>query len=347
MAVGEFFLGGRMSCFDSRFAAHPGYARMFRPGALTLGVFLPLEPYDGPAARMDAAGQTERAVQAERAGFAALWARDIPPPAPAFGDTGRAYDPWTWLTHIAARTSRIALATGSTVLPPHRPVDTAKSAARLDLLSGRRLVLGAAAGDRSVEFPAYGPDRDDSGALFRTAVSTLRRLWTEDSPAAGPHHGAFGDAGVPPGPSEPSGGRVPVLVTGHSRQSVPWIAEHADGWLMEPRPLIQQCRTTALWRKAVHDAGEPRKPFAQTLRLDLVDRPDARPRAIPLGYRTGRRYLRSHLEGLRDTGVHHVVLDLRHGRRPAAEVLRELGEYVLPHFPAHATYAQAPAVSAA
>ncbi|MFD7700833.1 TIGR03571 family LLM class oxidoreductase [Streptomyces caelestis] len=317
---------------------------MFRPRALTLGVFFPLESYDGPPARMDVAEQAERAVQAERAGFAALWARDIPSPAPAFGDTGQVYDPWVWLTHIAARTSRIALATGSTVLPLRRPTDIARSAVSLDLLSGRRLVLGAAAGDRGVEFPAYGPDRDDSGALFRTAVSTLRRLWTEDSPAVDPPYGALGEAGVPP---EPSGGRIPVLVTGHSRQSVPWIAEHADGWLMEPRPLIQQCRTTALWQKALHDAGEPRKPFAQSLRLDLVDRPDARPGTIPLGYRTGRRYLRSHLEGLRDAGVHHVVLDLRHGRRPAAEVLQELGEYVLPHFPAHGTREQAPAVSAA
>ena len=143
-----------MSCFDSRFASRPGYARMFRPGALTLGVFFPLESYDGPVARMDVAEQAERAVQAERAGFAALWARDIPLPAPAFGDTGQVYDPWIWLAHIAARTSRIALATGSTVLPLRDPVDTAKSAASLDLLSGRRLVLGAAPGDRGVEFPA-------------------------------------------------------------------------------------------------------------------------------------------------------------------------------------------------
>lgn len=333
-----------MSCFDSRFASRPGYARMFRPGALTLGVFFPLESYDGPVARMDVAEQAERAVQAERAGFAALWARDIPLPAPAFGDTGQVYDPWIWLAHIAARTSCIALATGSTVLPLRDPVGTAESAASLDLLSGRRLVLGAAAGDRGVEFPAYGLDRDGSGALFRTAVSALRRLWTEDFPAVDSHHGVFTDAGVLP---KPSGGRIPVLVTGHSRQSVPWIAEHADGWLMEPRPLIQQCRTTALWQKAVHDAGEPRKPFSQSLHLDLVDRFDARPSAIRLGYRTGRRYLRSHLEGLRDAGVHHVVLDLRYGRRPAAEVLQELGEYVLPHFPAHETREQAPTVSAA
>lgn len=333
-----------MSCFDSRFASRPGYARMFRPGALTLGVFFPLESYDGPVARMDVAEQTDRAVRAERAGFAALWVRDIPLLDPAFGDAGQMYDPWVWLSHIAAHTSRVALATGSTVLPLRNPIDTAKSAASLDLLSGRRLVLGAATGDRGVEFPAYGLDRDDSGVLFRTAVSTLRRLWTEDFPAVESRYGAFRDAGVLP---KPSGGTIPVLVTGHSRQSMPWIAEHADGWLMYPRPLIQQRRTAAVWQKAVHEAGEPRKPFSQSLYLDLVERPDTRPSAIHLGYRTGRRYLRTHLEGLREAGVHHVVLNLKYGRRPADEVLQELAEYVLPHFPAHRAHEQASAVSAA
>ncbi|MFE9251308.1 LLM class oxidoreductase [Streptomyces sp. NPDC007088] len=330
-----------MSSFDPGFASRPGFARVFRPGGLTLGLFFPMESYEGPVARMDVAEQTERAVRAERSGFAALWVRDIPLYDPAFGDAGQMYDPWVWLAHIAARTSRIALATGSTVLPLRNPLDTAKSAASLDLISGGRLLLGAASGERSMEYPAYGLDRDDGPGLFRTAVTTLRRLWAEDFPAVDSSYGTIRDAGVLP---KPAGGRIPLLVTGHSRQSMPWIAEHADGWLMYPRPLLQQHGTAAMWRRAVADTGNGLKPFAQSLHLDLVDRPEARPSAIPLGYRTGRRYLRTHLEGLRDIGVHHVVLNLRPGRRPVDEVLQELAEYVLPHFPSHE---RAPMVSAA
>ncbi|AZM75429.1 LLM class oxidoreductase [Streptomyces sp. KPB2] len=329
-----------MSCFDPRFASRPGYARVFRPGGLTLGLFFPMESYDGPVPRMDVNEQSARALQAERAGFAALWVRDIPLLDPSFGDAGQLYDPWVWLSHIAARTTRIALATGSTVLPLRNPIDTAKSAASVDLLSGGRLVLGAATGDRGVEFPAYGLDRDDSPELFRTAVTTLRRLWSEDFPAVDSRYGTLRDAGVLP---KPDGGRIPLLVTGHSRQSMPWIAEHADGWLMYPRPLIQQRRTTAMWQKAVAEAGGAAKPFSQSLYLDLVERADARPSAIHLGYRTGRRYLRTHLEGLREAGVHHVVLNLKYGRRPADEVVQELAEYILPHFPAHERAAMASA----
>ena len=118
-----------MTSFDSRLVDRPGFASMYRPGELTLGLLFPLESYAGPIPRMDVAEQTDAAVRAEECGFAALWARDVPLFDPGFGDTGQMFDPWVWLTHVAGRTSRIALATGSTVLPLRNPIDTAKAAA--------------------------------------------------------------------------------------------------------------------------------------------------------------------------------------------------------------------------
>jgi hypothetical protein len=32
--------------------------------------------------------------------------------------------------------------------------------------------------------------------------------------------------------------------------------------------------------------------------------------------------------------VNHVIINLKYGQRPVEEVIEELGEYVLPHFPA-------------
>jgi luciferase-type oxidoreductase len=319
-----------MTGFDPQLAARPGFARMFQPGALTLGLLFPLESYAGPIPRMDVSEQRARAAFAESAGFAALWARDVPLLDPAFGDAGQMYDPWVWLTHVAAHTDRIALATGSTVLPLRNPIDTAKGAASLDLLSGERLVLGAATGDRGVEFPAFGLNRDDSGELFRASLRSLRRLWAEDFPAIDSPYGSLRDAGLLP---KPAGRRIPVLVTGNSRQSVPWIAEHGDGWLMYPRPLLRQRGIVASWHQALEEVGAAPKPFAQSLYIDLVEDPGTAPSAIHLGYRTGRRFLADHLAGLRDAGVNHVVLNLKYGRRPVDDVLAELGEHVLPHFP--------------
>ncbi|WP_460110397.1 hypothetical protein [Pseudomonas sp. S3_H04] len=38
------------------------------------------------------------------------------------------------------------------------------------------------------------------------------------------------------------------------------------------------------------------------------------------------------LEALREAGVQHVGLHLRHNTRPVAEVIEEIAEYVLPRF---------------
>jgi luciferase-type oxidoreductase len=318
-----------MNSFDQQLSTRSGFAQMFRPGKLTMGLLFPLESYDGPIPRMDLAEQTARARFAERAGFTALWARDVPLLDPGFGDAGQMFDPWVWLTYIAGQTSRIGLATGSTVFPLRNPIDIAKPAASLDVLCGGRLVLGAATGDRGIEFPAYGLDRQLSGELFRASVETVRRLWAEDFPDIDSPYGIMRDAGLLP---KPVGRRIPMLVTGNSRQSIPWIAEHGDGWLMYPRPLVQQRQIVQAWHQALEETGAGAKPFAQSLYIDLVDRPDAAPMAIHLGYRTGHRYLVEHLSGLQEIGVNHVIINVKYGRRPVDDVLQELAEEVLPHF---------------
>ncbi|WP_210603553.1 LLM class flavin-dependent oxidoreductase, partial [Staphylococcus aureus] len=123
---------------------------------LTVGVYFPIEAFEGPEPAM--LDQIELAQRAERLGFAAVWARDVPLNDPSFGDLGQIYDPFVWLATIAARTSAIALATGAVILPLHHPIDVAKAAASLDHLSGGRFVFGVASGDRPVEYPAYGCD---------------------------------------------------------------------------------------------------------------------------------------------------------------------------------------------
>ena len=41
--------------------------------------------------------QVALAQRAERAGFAALWFRDVPLRDPSFGDVGQVFDPWVYL----------------------------------------------------------------------------------------------------------------------------------------------------------------------------------------------------------------------------------------------------------
>ena len=306
-----------------------GYATMFAPERLTVGVYFPIEAFDGPEPAMQ--NQVELAQEADRLGFAALWARDVPLNDPSFGDLGQLYDPFVWLATIAAHTKDIALATGAVILPLHHPIDVAKAAGSLDHLSGGRFVFGVASGDRPVEYPAYGRDPTLRGDLFRDAFDYVGTLLTERFPAyASAHYGRLAGGGdlVP----KPLSARLPVLVTGQSQQSLDWIAQRSDGWLTYPRDMPQQAQVVAHWREALDRVGAGFKPVAQSLYLDLAKDPDTPPSAIHLGYRLGRRRLTDLLDQLRLNGIHHVALNLKFSRRPVADVLDEIGREVLPHF---------------
>lgn len=304
----------------------PGFKKMFAPGRLTVGVFFPIEAFerDEPTMR----DQERLARRAEELGFAGLWFRDVPLRDPNFGDIGQVFDPWVYLGWIAAHTRSIALATGSIALPLRHPLHTAKAAASVDQLSGGRLVLGVASGDRPVEFPAFGVDYDTRDVLFREHLRVLRTVLTEEFPPIQSSYGTLlGTADLVPKPV----GQLPIMVTGGSRQPLEWIAAHSDGWITYPRSVTQQAEMAAQWRTAVAATGSTVfKPFAQSFYVDLSADPDAPPSPIHLGLRGGRKVVLRFLQSLQTIGVHHVILNFKYCRRSAAESLDEIGEEVLP-----------------
>jgi luciferase-type oxidoreductase len=132
-------------------------------------------------------------------------------------------------------------------------------------------------------------------------------------------------------------GQIPILVTGSSRQRLEWIAQQADGWITYPRSLERQAEVAAHWRSLVATMVPGAfKPFAQSLYVDLAADPDRPPEPIHLGFRGGRNVLVGFLDRLRTAGVHHVILNLKYGSRPAGEVLEEIGREVVPRFAAAA-----------
>ncbi|MBI3453639.1 MAG: LLM class oxidoreductase [Rhodospirillales bacterium] len=306
----------------------PGFVRMFAPGRLTLGVFFPIEAFEGSNPTMT--GQVALARRAEALGFAALWFRDVPLLDPSFGDIGQIYDPWVYLGYILAQTETISLATGAIIFSLRHPLHSAKAAASVDRLSGGRLVLGIASGDRPVEFPAFGRSLETRGILFRETFDFFRRALREEFPAIDSPLGQMHGADLVP---KPFAGELPLLVAGNSQQSCEWIARHSDGWITYPRPPRHQGPLVARWRQLTEqEAGGQFKPFAQSLYIDLADRPDTPPTPIHLGYRLGRELLIDLLATLRELGVNHIALNLKYGRRPAGEAIEEIGQEVLPHF---------------
>ncbi|WP_342052202.1 MULTISPECIES: LLM class oxidoreductase [unclassified Cupriavidus] len=316
--------------------SNPGFSRMFAPGQLTLGVLFAIESYPGDAPTMK--NQIRLARLAESAGFASLGVRDVPLRDPSFGDLGQIYDPFSWLGYVAGQTSSIALFTAAIVLPLRHPLHTAKFAASIDRLSDGRLVLGIASGDRAIEFPAFGVDHANRGALFREQVAFLETAWGQNFPRISSPYGLLDGADPVP---KPVARRVPLIVTGNSQQSVDWIARKADGWITYPRRLDMQTELIRNWHDTVETVAPGAfKPFAQPYHIDLVADPDVSPTPIHGGHRLGRSWLMRHLEALERAGANHVLFNLKYGSRPAEAVLEEIATHVVPRFPALADVSQ-------
>lgn len=252
---------------------------------------------------------------ADRLGFRALWLRDVPLYDPSFGDAAQVFEVFTYLGYLAGITQDILLGTAAVVLPLREPVLTLKAAASVDQLSGGRLLLGVASGDRPVEYPVFGRDFAQRGAAFREQVAMLRD-WGETRLPSGIR--------LLPKPAAP----LPLLVAGLAQQSPAWIGAQMDGWLAYPGTPEDHARRAAQWRAV---AGND-KPYVSFIHLDLDDDPSLPLQRFRFGGRTGRAGLVAELAAMREAGVRHIGLQLRQNRRPLAESMQEIAEYVLPVF---------------
>jgi len=303
------------------------FNKMATKGKLTLGVVFPIEAYSGSVAKME--NQEQLAKRAEELGFKALWFRDVPFNDPTFGDAGQMFDPWVYMTHIMNHTTTIGLATGSVILPLRHPVHTAKSVNSIQVLSDKRLVLGVASGDRPAEYPAFNQELANRSELFRDSFFYMKALQGDFPNYKSKYYGSTnGGTDLLPKYHE----KTPMLITGHSGQSLEWIAEHSDGWLYYPRDFRTLQIVMQRWKDALSLTQNIWKPFMQSLYVDLAKHSDEKPSPIHLGFRSGSEYLIAHLKLLESYGVNHVILNFKYGRRPAQEMIEEIGEKVIPQF---------------
>lgn len=309
---------------------------------MTLGLAEPLSGGRGPVPDLQVLLRDTAAVakHAEDAGATALWFRDVPLLVDEFRDAGQILDPFTHMAYLATHTSSIGLATASTVLTLRHPIHVAKQAASVDQLSGGRVALGVATGDRPEEFPAFKRRRADRADDFRHAVGYVRALWRPGTPRTTANRWGGVDMGIEMLPKPVGGSPIPLYVTGHCGQTPEWIAEHGDGWMYYGQDLDTTAKLIRGWRDNVaracgtDDGGvDVVKPYITTLTLDLLPDPDAEPKPLRYGFRAGRTFLLRYLERLAGLGVDHVILGLRASRRPVPDVLDELGEHVFPVYP--------------
>jgi probable F420-dependent oxidoreductase len=137
-------------------------------------------------------------------------------------------DPLDLLAFLAARTTRLGLATGVVVLPNHHPVVLAKRVASIDALSGGRVRLAVGMGWMREEVEACGADFDSRGRRADEQIEVMRLLWA-DLPDGANFHGEFFEfdhAACHPKPVS----TIPIHIGGHSRAAARRAGRLGDGF---------------------------------------------------------------------------------------------------------------------
>lgn len=192
---------------------------------MTVEFGLALENFTPERKDPDMGAVTGYAAEAERLGFASVWAWDH-----LFLGARRPFpflEAMTTLAMVAARTSTIKLGTGILVLPIREPAVLAKTAATVQLGSGGRLVLGVAAGWYEREFDATAVPFRQRGQIFERNLDMLYRLWEHDDVTGEWDGRVLRHARMLPLPQP----RPQVLIGGYVDKVLRRVATRSDGWI--------------------------------------------------------------------------------------------------------------------
>ena len=150
------------------------------------------------------------------------------------------YEPLITFSYVAARTTKLRVATGIIVLPMRNMPVLAKQVATLDQLSGGRVILGVGTGAYREEYEALFPDAKDvhRGTMVDEGMKALRLLFTERKATFRGRYVRFEEVECFPKPAQSP---FPIYAGGNHPEVRRRAGEHADGWM--PAVLTpEECR---------------------------------------------------------------------------------------------------------
>ncbi|MFA0812695.1 LLM class flavin-dependent oxidoreductase [Microbulbifer epialgicus] len=127
-----------------------------------------------------------------------------------FGDGGQTFDPFVYLGLLSGQITKIVLCVASIITLIRHPAHVAKSATSIDQISGGRLILGVANGDRPDEYPAMNVSYQERGKLLRETYEYIRRIAETYLQLQNSFRSVSGNLDILP---KPKATNLPLLIT--------------------------------------------------------------------------------------------------------------------------------------
>jgi probable F420-dependent oxidoreductase len=213
------------------------------------------------------------ARRAEEAGLDSIWVTDhvIVPQDVDVIYREQMLDPLAVLSWLAAVTERVTIGTSVVILPYRSPIPVAKLLASVDVLSGGRLVVGAAIGWMEGEFDALGIPFKERVSRSEEALTLFKTLWTDERPVLETARHHLTGQQVSPMPLRKP--RPPIWIGGMSEGAMRRVAKFGDGWHATgatPETFRQgKQAVTRFWKEAGR-TGEPEWSSRMAIFIDGV-----------------------------------------------------------------------------
>ena len=205
------------------------------------------------------------------AGYDSTYPYDPSGKMPAAADTPMP-DPLIWLSHVAAVTTKIRLATGILILPQRNPLVLAKELATLDDLSGGRVELGIGVGWLQEEFDALGIPWERRGKRTDEYVDVMRTLWSGEVVSYDGEFVSFDEVASNPRPAQDGG--VPIVVGGHSEASARRAGRLGNGYFPGKGKPAELAKLFDLAKRTAEECGRDPEAIEFSAGTDGIFGPD-------------------------------------------------------------------------
>ncbi|MCG8545343.1 MAG: LLM class flavin-dependent oxidoreductase [Alphaproteobacteria bacterium] len=161
-----------------------------------------------------------------------------------------------FLSRVMADAPNLRLNFGIILLSLQKPLEVAEYLATVDVMSGGKVIFGAALGYREVEFLAFGTTQKERVKRFEENLEAIKRLWTEDEVDMKGSHFELKGASCSVKPVQKP--HPPIWIGANADPAIDRAARMGDCWYVNPHNRIDTIvRQTEFYKRALDKYGKP------------------------------------------------------------------------------------------